>query len=78
MLVLESQFTLDCLVHGHVEVVRINQFEQGRLNIQSCFVMIDSVRSWKETFRQVQQLYRMNITKKSDHEFSHFFSQKRS
>ena len=26
-----------------------------------------------QSVKQVQQLYRMNITKKSDHQFSHFF-----
>ena len=49
LLVLESQVTLDCLVHGHEKVVRIYLFDQGRLNIQSCLVIIDHVRSCKET-----------------------------
>ena len=55
MLVLESQVTLDCLVHGCVKVVRIYQFDQGRLNILACFVIIDHVRSWKGTFNYISK-----------------------
>ena len=36
--------TVDCLVHSRMKVARIYQFDQ------SCFVIIDHVRSRKEAF----------------------------
>ena len=45
--------TVDCLVHSQMKVARIYQFDQGWLNIQSCFVTIDHVRSWKEAFNYI-------------------------
>ena len=47
--------TVDCLVHSPMKVARIYQFDQGGLNIQSCFVTIDHVRSWKEAFNYISK-----------------------
>ena len=55
MVVLGSQVTLDCLVQGQVKVVRIYQFDQGRLNVQSCLVIVNHIRSWKETFNYINK-----------------------
>ena len=38
-----------------MKVVRIYQFDQGRLNIQSCLVIIDHVSSWKENFNYISK-----------------------
>ena len=45
--------TVDCLVHSQMKVARIYQFDQGCL--QSCFVIIDHVRSWKEAFNYISK-----------------------
>ena len=41
--------TVDCLVHSRMKVARIYQFDQ------SCFVIIDHVRSWKEAFNYISK-----------------------
>ena len=40
---------VDCLIHSQMKVARIYQL------IQSCFVIIDHVRSWKEAFNYISK-----------------------